>query len=520
MAADLTILMGMGPVSAAGRRSGDARAPLRLQRSFANAPRRLLVVGVSAIALVLLVAFAQMIRSAERAGRDSLDERAVQRTVIAQRFIEAYNTDLKASIRSHAEQALAEPAPTPEVFTLVNEMMRFRAGVLLDADGRVLQTYPTDPALVGTDLTGRNDHLRRAVSGQEAVTGVVPSAVGGDPIVAFAVPFETASGRRVFSAGYRAEDSPLGAYLLNATVVPGEALYLVDDLGNIIASSAAVVAPTLAAQDPDLARVATATGRGTYTADGVDAFFSAQAIEGAPWRLVRAVPTEAMYAPAAEGRWIPWVLFAGFVTVGVASVVMLNWIMGQRDHERRRGRRDALTGLANRRSLDLALAERLRGPVDAAWAVLMVDVDHFKQVNDEHGHQRGDEVLVAVATAIVESVRPTDVVGRWGGEEFMVVVPGASLATASELAERIGGTVGALRVGTIAVTVSIGFASTETAPADGLVDLADASLYRAKQTGRNRSLTLTPGDAFPAMAADPTAPEPRHPGTSESQASV
>ena len=126
-------------------------------------------------------------------------------------------------------------------------MMRFKAAVLLDADGRAIQTFPVDPSLVGTDLTERYDHLRRAVDGEAAVTGVVPSVVEGEPIVAFAVPFDTDSGRRVFSAGYRVEDTPLGAYLLNATVLPGEGLYLVDRDGNVIASSSSalqVIRPT------------------------------------------------------------------------------------------------------------------------------------------------------------------------------------------------------------------------------------------------------------------------------------
>ena len=453
---------------------------------------------MSAIALVLLVAFAQLIVGSARAGRESLEERAVQRTIIAEHFIEAYNSDLQTSIRAHAERALVGPDPTADEFTLINEMMRFRAGVLLDAGGDAILTYPADPAIVGQPLADRYPHLRRAVDGEPGVTGVVPSAVVGEPIVAFAVPFETPSGRRVFSAGYRVKDTPLGAYLLNATVLAGEALYLVDDAGNIIASSDPTVAVTLAEQDPALADAAAGGGRGSYSVDGTGWFFSAQAVEGAPWRLVRALPAEAMYAPASEGRWIPWLIFGAFLVVGLASVVMLDWIIGERDQEHRRARLDPLTGLANRRSLDAALAAR-RCDDAAAWAVLMIDVDHFKAVNDEHGHRRGDEVLTGVAGAITASVRPRDVVGRWGGEEFMVVVDEASLATAAELAERIRSAVAARHVAGIAVTVSVGYASSGAAPADGLVDLADAALYRAKQTGRNRSVTLAPDDAFPAL---------------------
>lgn len=497
----------MDPEPDRGRRPGAARSSSRLQQRLEEAPRRLVLIGVSVIALVLLVGFAQMIRTSDRAGRASLEERAVQRTVITQRFIEAYNADLEVSVLAHAGQALSGPAPTAEELALVSRMMRFPTAVLIDASGRVMQTFPEDPTLAGADLADRDDHLRGAVDGRATVTGVMPAPVGGEPVVDVAVPFETASGRRVLSAGYRVEDTPLGAYLANATVSAGEELYLVDDAGTIIASSEPTASPTLVAQDPDLAGVAMVAGSGTISSGADERFFTAEAIAGAPWRLIRVLPSEVLYEPAEAGRWTPWLLFGGFLVVGLASLVMLSSLIGQRDHERRHARRDPLTGLANRRSLDAALAARAADPSGERWGVLMVDVDHFKQVNDQHGHQRGDEVLAAVAASLVQSVRPTDVVGRWGGEEFMVVVPGASLATASELAERIRQAVADLRVGTIAVTVSIGFASTETSPADGLVDLADASLYRAKQTGRNRVVSLSPADAFPAMAV-PVPPPP------------
>src|SRR5689334_4662880 len=140
------------------RRAGDGDAARR--RALERAPRGLLIVGVGVVALVLLGAFARMIVSSQQAGRASLEERAVQRTVIAEHFIEAFNADLRASIEAHAALALAGPEPTADEFTEINEMMRFRAGVLLDDDGRAIQTFPADPALVGTDLAERYDHLR------------------------------------------------------------------------------------------------------------------------------------------------------------------------------------------------------------------------------------------------------------------------------------------------------------------------------------------------------------------------
>lgn len=461
-----------------------------------------MVAGGTAIAVVLLVSFAGILLGADRSGRQSLDDRAVQRTAIGANVIEAYHDDLRESMLAHAELLLATD-PTAAEFTAVAEMMRFRAAVLLDDAGIVLQTYPEDPDLVGVDLADRYAYLRAAVDGRPTVSGPVPSTAEQEPAVAFAVPFDTASGRRVFSAGYDVPDTPVGSFLLDSTVLVGEMLYLVDADGAILGSSEPVGSGTLAEEDDELAVVVGQSERAFIGGDGTSRFVSVQPVEGTPWRLVRVLPTEAMYAPLEEGRWIPWTLFAAFAVVGVASLVMLSTIIGQRDAEHGRARRDPLTGLANRRSMDAALARHRADGSVAPWAVLMVDVDHFKSVNDVHGHARGDEVLMAVADTIAVATGPPGIVGRWGGEEFMVILGDGALDTARETAERIRVAVADRCPGEIAVTVSIGYASSETVPADGLVDLADASLYRAKEEGRNRCTTLSPAEAFPALEAIP-----------------
>jgi diguanylate cyclase (GGDEF)-like protein len=158
--------------------------------------------------------------------------------------------------------------------------------------------------------------------------------------------------------------------------------------------------------------------------------------------------------------------------------------------------KDPLTQLGNRRYFDergngvLALARRRGRP----FSVLMIDIDHFKRVNDEHGHAAGDEVLRALGATLAASLRGGDVCGRLGGEEFAVVLPdenGAGGAAAAERLrrglERLGASPAAAR-GPIDITVSIGVAAY---PEDGdtleaLLARADGRLFRAKQGGRNR----------------------------------
>jgi len=163
---------------------------------------------------------------------------------------------------------------------------------------------------------------------------------------------------------------------------------------------------------------------------------------------------------------------------------------------------DGLTGLYNRRHLlrlyEQAVANAIRYGYDLS--VGMVDIDHFKAVNDAYGHLAGDRVLQELARLLRQSVRKGDVVGRYGGEEFLVVLPHTPLAGALTWAERLRQTVEAreLRVAagtTLRVTVSVGVASFPETPVTEPWDLlrfADTALYEAKRAGRNRVWAYRP----------------------------
>ena len=156
---------------------------------------------------------------------------------------------------------------------------------------------------------------------------------------------------------------------------------------------------------------------------------------------------------------------------------------------------DALTGIYNRGAiidiLDKAVARHHRH--NDGLALAFADLDHFKQVNDVYGHAAGDAVLREVARRIGQVLRPGDFLGRYGGEEMVVVLPGCETASALEIAERIRKNVCAVPVptefGAIPVTVSMGVAVLGKGMAmayDGLIQMADRALYVAKNEGRNR----------------------------------
>lgn len=147
---------------------------------------------------------------------------------------------------------------------------------------------------------------------------------------------------------------------------------------------------------------------------------------------------------------------------------------------------DPLTSVGNRRALSRTLAEQLQ--MGQEVSVLCVDIDHFKKINDTHGHEMGDRVLQQLALRLANSIRGPDLVARTGGEEFIVVLPGTRADEAAVIAERIRLAVAdePMVAGdlVLAVTISIGVAA--GVPQDALLARADEALYQAKHGGRNR----------------------------------
>ena len=159
---------------------------------------------------------------------------------------------------------------------------------------------------------------------------------------------------------------------------------------------------------------------------------------------------------------------------------------------------DGLTGLSNRRRFEEALESELERSrrFDVPVALVMLDIDNFKRVNDTHGHQTGDLVLREVGRLLRESSREVDEPARYGGEELAVVLPGTDQEGAYNLAERVRAEIEALRLplpdgGELRVTASFGAATHPPADggARGLVEAADQALYAAKHSGKNRTVS-------------------------------
>jgi diguanylate cyclase (GGDEF)-like protein len=217
--------------------------------------------------------------------------------------------------------------------------------------------------------------------------------------------------------------------------------------------------------------------------------------------VVIVVPAQRLYVTiGGAAHWLPWLALVAFAVMSLTAVILFLRSAGDRvrlaglnDELERLVGVDALTGLSNRRQItgDLTRAASAAHRHDTALSILLIDVDHFKAVNDTHGHQTGDRALAGIARAMEDALRREDLVGRWGGEEFLAILPATDIGGAIVVAERIRTSIEQLEILTddsvsSSFTVSVGVAACSREGVDRLLERADSALYAAKDAGRNR----------------------------------
>lgn len=436
--------------------------------------------------VLLLVAFGLLIRNNHAEAKHALDERLESRAALTAEFTREYVQEIADRERAQAERLLAGPVVGRDTFEQVVQSFGFEAAVLLDDQGHLLHIWPRRSDLTGRDVTAGYPHLAAAVAGSVAVSPMVPSAADGSAVAAVATPFDSWEGRRVLSGAFSPASTPLGAYVFDVLSTTGGQGYLVDQSGKLLSvQPGQPIAPIELRLVPNgLTHHDTAEGRLAVTAAPV---------KGMPWRVVLAVPYDGWYGPVNEGRWAPWALLAVLALGGVVVVTLVSRLGRARAEAAHTARTDTLTGLPNRRAIDEMLsraAAHARRHTNSL-CVLMIDIDHFKTVNDVHGHATGDVVLKKVAEVLRGVGRDEDLAGRWGGEEFLIVLQATGIDGAVVAAERLRTAVAGMKIvisrgAPVQVTVSIGVAVlADDGTPEIVVRSADDALYRAKANGRN-----------------------------------
>jgi diguanylate cyclase (GGDEF)-like protein len=468
---------------------------------------------VSVLAASLIASATLALHASQASDHRGVATRFAARATLAAGFVSTYIDQLTHREVLVATNTLSGSDPS-SAFESDMQAFGFQSGVLLNAGGEVLAIEPSAPQLIGQQYGTNLLHLAAALSGKVAVSNVVVSAVNGAPVVAFAVPFNTPAGRRVFSGAYTVNDTPLGAFLSATTTLKNAVLYLTDGANTVLASNAALTqtAESLLQRDADLGTAAAKGKEGTYKAGSVGFTFDKVAVPGTSWSLLIAAPNSSVYvAVNGTSHWLPWLILAGLsLLIGLASWLAIRLLAGRRrlaDLNRKLetlAHTDLLTGLSNR----LHLTEQLEGLManakrhDFNLCVLMIDIDHFKRLNDSYGHHAGDQALRHVAARLSASLRDGDLLARWGGEEFLAVLPYTGLPEGLAVAERLCHLVAGepIAIGNsgevVAVQTSVGVAQDGDDDLDSLVHRADLGLYEAKAAGRNtfRAAGLTSAD--------------------------
>jgi diguanylate cyclase (GGDEF)-like protein len=459
-----------------------------------------LIVALISVSLIGGAAFA--LHSSQSTSRRDVDARFESRAALAANFIGTYATELTAREALVAASTLGGADPTP-AFQANIAAFGFEEGSLLDSSGHALAVWPVTPALIGTDFGSQFVPLQRALLGYVVVSDVAATSPTTPPIVGFAIPFDTASGRRVFSGAYLISSTPLAAFLADSTTLKGAQLYLTDSTGVVFATNNTQpsTAQTLTQLNPALGSAATKTSTGTYRSGSTPYTYVKTPIPGTPWSYVIAAPTSGVYTSVnGTSHWLPWLILAGLsLLIAIAAWLTIRLLAGRRrlaDLNTRLAilaRTDKLTGLSNRLHLTEELEQLL---IDARGlgfpvCVLMIDVDHFKDLNDTYGHRAGDIALRHVAHRLNTSLRQGDLLARWGGEEFLAVLPDTDITQGMVVAERLCNLVGGTPIevgedgGLVAIHTSVGIAEFADDTVDTLVDRADLGLYEAKAAGRN-----------------------------------
>ncbi len=413
---------------------------------------RLAAVGGALAVMALLGAMAAAIASARSEAAATQSDRFTLRAETSAGFVSTFLGEIAARAADAAAADLAHgrsrsrPAPGATGLALLRQVFGFTSLEVLDGSrassaSGATRTLPSEErAVLLGEVSGRR-------SGAFAVSGRIATS-GGAAVVALAAPLPLPHRSWTIVATLPLSGTPLASFVGRVVAAPRHEVLLVDSAGRLLASAPPVAATGLAGWSPSLGAAAAGGVDGTIRGDlagqpAAELAYARAPVPGAGWSLVAVEPLATLDASsrgwAGDVSWLLFVVAAllatallGLFVRSLAERLRLEAAWGRMEHE---ARTDALTGLPNRRRLELALRHLQRAGLP--FSVMMIDLDGFKEVNDSHGHAAGDELLRRMAAAMRASFREQDLYGRWGGDEFLAILPGAGPLEVAALAERL-----------------------------------------------------------------------------------
>jgi diguanylate cyclase (GGDEF)-like protein len=458
--------------------------------------------------LALIAAGSWLLADSQASSRNGMAARLGTRVQLVARFASIYANDLLSSQRAQALTWFGGPAVTQSTIDRDSSALGLGATAVLDAHGHVIRSSSLSPARLVGMLAARYGYLGGTFSEPDS-SAVALIDVNGTPMLTFAVAYETSSGRRVFTGAFGMSETVLPTVLGNAISTSGWQGYLVDAHGGLLTAvaSGGPQPSTLAQADPQLASADRRAPNGSYDSPQGRQYYVTALVAGTSWRIVVRDPESQLFTYLnGAGRWLAWLAIAGLAVAGLAIIILITRLQGRRVELTRLNVElarlaaiDPLTGVRNRRAIEEYLHDALSAARrhDLSLSLLVVDVDHFKHVNDTLGHRSGDAVLAHTARVLDGALRTEDAIGRWGGEEFLVVLTGTDEEGALRATERLRDALAldqpeeGRRHG-LTVTITIGVAEWRHDEIDELVSRADSALYLGKASGRDNVQVSSP----------------------------
>jgi diguanylate cyclase (GGDEF)-like protein len=454
--------------------------------------------GLGRLGVVLILAWlgvmllgGWLLAASQANSRQAAKTRLEARTKYAATFVSTYARDLLVRERSAAGAWLAGSPVKAAALVRASTALGLRAAVLLDPRGHVLAGLSGPSMPSESMLAGRYGRFTAAEVGTAGSVSLVHLREA--PVITFAVRYQTTAGPRMFAGAYRMADTVLPTVLNHVLSSPNWRAELLDPVGG------GRLAADRVSDDP------------------IDREDFVVAVEGTSWKVVVRDVNDQLYGFLnGTGRWVSWLALAGLAVAGLVIILLVARLARHRNRLRVLNGQltvlatvDPLTGLRNRRAIEEFLHDALSAARrhELGLSLLLIDVDHFKTFNDRLGHRSGDAVLAHIARALDGALRAEDAIGRWGGEEFLVVLPGTDEEGAVAATERLRAALAADQPPVavehgLPVTVTLGVAEWQQEDASELISRADGALYLGKAAGRDVAKVST------VIAAVTDVPEP------------